>query len=346
MEQSTLPHGRPLTVGQLRALHANLNKDRVATRDRMSYLEGWDVKATLIKVFGYANFSAECLDAKVIREEQIPQRDNPAKMNWSVSAQATYRITIHQTGAVFTESAIANNKQPDWAEAADTALKSAQTDALKRAATYLGTQFGLSLYDSGRLIDIITTTLSPDQAEIMEDINTARTKTPEAEKALARLQARMKVHSPTVTPVDATASEPTVTTVDHAVTRPTVTEPPAPAPVPVATVTAPVAKALENAERVAAELDQAETAPAPAKRARRAPTKAKPAVSADKLAIARQALATAEQNAYGDDSARGRAYGTTPPVRNDDDPYLLNYGPGSTEFMADDEIQAREDAGI
>jgi recombination DNA repair RAD52 pathway protein len=342
MEQSTLA---PLTPRQLEALHARLNPDRVQQRSGMSYLEAWDVKASLIKVFGYGGFSAECVNAQIIREEQVAQTGNSDRTNWAVSAQATVRLTIPQLGVVYTESAIATNKQPDWGEAADTALKSAESDALKRAAIYLGTQFGLSLYKNGSTDNIINTVLAPGQQEIVADINVARAQTPEAEAAKARLQARMKVHSPTVTEVDATVSEPTVTTVDHAVTRPTVTEPPAPAPVPVATVTAPVAKALENAERVAAELDQAETAPAPAKRARRTSAKAKPAaVSADKLAIARQALATAEQNAYGDDSARGRAYGTTPPVRNDDDPYLLNYGPGSPDFVMDDEIQAREDA--
>lgn len=329
MEQSTLT---PLTPRQLEALHARLNPDRVKERSGMSYLEAWDVKASLVKVFGYGGFSAECLNAQIIRAEQVEQTGNSQRTNWAVSAQATVRITIPQLGAVYTESAIATNKQPDWGEAADTALKSAESDALKRAAIYLGTQFGLSLYKNGSTDNIINTVLAPGQQEIVADINVARTQSPEAEAALERLQARMKVHSPTVTQVDATVSEPTVT------------ELPAPAPVPVATVTAPVAKALENAERVAAELDQAETAPAPAKRPRRAPAKAKPTVSADKLSIARQALARAEEHAYGDDSARGRAVGTTPPVRNDDDPYLLNYGPGSPDFIMDDEIQAREDA--
>jgi recombination DNA repair RAD52 pathway protein len=281
MEQSTLI---PLTPRQLEALHARLNPSRVQERSGMSYLEAWDVKASLIKVFGYGGFSAECLDAKIVREDKVAQTGNSEKMNWAVSAQATVRLTIPQLGVVYTESAIATNKQPDWGEAADTALKSAESDALKRAAIYLGTQFGLSLYKNGSTDNIINTVLAPGQQEIVADINVARAQTPEAEAAKARLQARMKVHSPTVTPVDATVS------------KPTVTELPAPAPVPVATVTAPVAKALENAERRATELDQAEAAPAPAKRARRAPTKDRPTVSADKQALARQALAHAEQH--------------------------------------------------
>lgn len=318
MEQSpTLTAQQPLSVAQLRALHNNLNRERVANRQGMSYLEAWDVKATLIRVFGYAGFSAECLEARIIREEQVPQRENASQMNWSVSAQATVRITIHQTGAVFTESAIANNKQPDWAEAADTALKSAESDALKRAAIYLGTQFGLSLYDSGTTADVVKTVLSPDQADSITLINTSRTDSPEGASARERLQSVLKVHQPTVTEVPAVASTPTVT------------EPPTPAPVPVATVTAPgaaVAKALENAERVAQELDAATPTakPAPAKRRKATP---KATSSADKQALARQALANAE-----------RATGTRPV--GDDTPYPVDH---SDEFAMDDVRQIAED---
>lgn len=349
MEQATLPHGQALTPVQLRALHSNLNENRVSKLDKggkkFSYLEGWDVKATLIKVFGYANFSAECLSDEIVREERLPQRDDPNKANWSISVKATYRLTIHQTGAIYTESAIANNKQPDWTEAADQALKSAQTDALKRCATYLGTQFGLSLYDSGRLVDIITTTLSPDQSEIMDDINTARTNSPEAKAALERLQARIKVHDATVTDVPTTPSEPTVTEVPTVIPMATVTSP----------VAAPVAKALENAERRAKELDAAEgltpqqqekrdklqgilnavdeaeieaRMAAPRKTGPRRGRTTKPTVTADKAAVARQALADAE-----------RATGTRPVG---EDPYLA-HGPDSPEFVMDDVHAIAED---
>lgn len=322
MEQATLAQpvaGIPLTVTQLRALHNNLNKERVATREsgrqRLSYLEAWDVKATLIRVFGYAGFSAECIESHVVREEQVPQRDNASQMNWSVSYKATVRLTIHQTGAVYTESAIGNNKQPDYAEAADTALKSAESDALKRAATYLGTQFGLSLYDDGRLTDVVKTVLAPEQAEIISDITVMRANSAESQAAHDRLQARMKVHQ---TEVPAVPVEPTVTQ--------------APAtPVAVATVTAPataVAKALENAGQRAAELDQAQ---ADAHPRRKAPARKKPAktVSADRQAVARQALAQAE-----------RATGTTPVRPGDEDGYYVD------EADVDAVHQAREDAGL
>jgi recombination DNA repair RAD52 pathway protein len=328
MEQVTTAR-QPLTVNQLQALHSRLNKNRVASRrsgnQNLSYLEAWDVKATLIKVFGYGGFSAECLEARIIRDEQIPQA-NSDRLNWVVSAQATVRITIPQLGAVYTESAIGTNAQPQWGEAADTALKTAESDALKRAAIYLGTQFGLSLYDEGSTNNVISTVMAPDQHDIVTDLNSARTGSAESEAATARLQARMKVHQ---------------TTAPVSTTEPTVSQPPAVPTTPVATITAPgaaVAKARENAQRVGAQLDAAQ---AQAEAPKRKPvTRKKAPTQQTKLEQARQVLAAAEA------AAGHRPTGTTPPAR-DDEPYLANYGgPVPDEFTADDDRQAREDAGL
>lgn len=199
----------PLTPEQLGALHADLHPARVAKRQsgnqQLSYMEAYDVKAMLIRVFGYAGFSADCLDARIIREEQVPQARDSNKLNWKITAQATVRITIPQTGATYTETAIAGNAQPDYTEAADTALKSAESDALKRAAIYLGTQFGLSLYDNGATRDIVRRVFAPFQSMATQLIVQARDEAnpaaaQEAAKRLQRLQASLKVHERTDAP--------------------------------------------------------------------------------------------------------------------------------------------------
>lgn len=314
MNQST---HTPLTSLQLEGLHARIKTDRVAKRKQagkeLSYVEAYDVKATLIKIFGYAGFSAECLDAQITREHHAPPEGERATPQWHITAKAVVRLTIHQTGAVYTEYAIAGGKGADYTETADLALKSAESDALKRAAAYLGTQFGLSLYKGGSTANIINAVLAPDQAEITTQLTVQRAETPEEKEAAAKLQAVLKVHAPTVTEVPTTASEPTVTEV------------------PVATVAAPVAKALENAERTRKALDAAEGL-TPQQQAKRdklqgvlntldeiqaedaarssdpevdpprqrqtAPRKGrttKPTVTADKAAVARQALANAHE---------------------------------------------------
>ena len=61
---------------------------------------------------------------------------------------------------MYTESAV-GSAIGSRAEAHDNAVKNAATDALKRAAMNLGTQFGLSLYDKGSTKDVIKTTLRP-----------------------------------------------------------------------------------------------------------------------------------------------------------------------------------------
>jgi Rad52/22 family double-strand break repair protein len=153
----------PLTWHQQLALMSPLNPARVSKRDNMSYLEAWDVKASLIKVWGFGGFSSELIESEILDVREVPQRSNPSRMNQKVTAKAVVRLTIHQTGAVYTEAAIAGSMQPDITEAMDMAIKSAESDALKRAAIFLGTQFGLSLYSNGRTADVVQRVFAPDQ---------------------------------------------------------------------------------------------------------------------------------------------------------------------------------------
>lgn len=155
-------HRTEITYHQQLALMSPLNPARVSKRDNMSYLEAWDVKASLIKVFGFGGFSSELIESEILDVREVAQR-NGSKMNQKVTAKAVVRLTIHQTGAVYTEAAIAGSAQPDITESMDMAIKSAESDALKRAAIFLGTQFGLSLYNAGRTTDIVQRVFAPDQ---------------------------------------------------------------------------------------------------------------------------------------------------------------------------------------
>ena len=181
---------------------APLNGNRVSSRSQggrsLSYLEAWDVKAALIRVFGFAEWSADVVDSKVLRmEKDVPaysgsgQNRTPKKdadgnqeFNWSVTAQATLQLRIHMTGATYTETAIASQTGPDVGEVADFAMKTAESDALKRCAINLGTQFGLSLYNNGGLGDVVRVVLDPDQSEILEGGPAEETKDVDPIKAL------------------------------------------------------------------------------------------------------------------------------------------------------------------
>jgi hypothetical protein len=188
----------PLSDGQLKQLMTDLHTSRVETKQGMSYLAAWDVKATLIRVFGFGGFSSELIESEIVKAVEVPQASNNGKMNWAITAKATVRLTIPQLGAVYTEAAIAGSKQPDFTESADMALKSAESDALKRAAIFLGTQFGLSLYNNGQTKEVISTVLAPGQeyyrgvrstAKAQEDREAPQERPSSAGESVAHLRA-------------------------------------------------------------------------------------------------------------------------------------------------------------
>lgn len=177
----------PLTDQQLAQLMRDLNPDRVATRKQggtnLSYLQAWDVKATLIRIFGFGGFSADATECEIVKiEDNVPKfkgygndkvelpieytTDGRIKFgtaNFRVTAKVKVKLTIPQLGATYSEYAASSQTGPDLGEVTDFAIKTAESDALKRAAIYLGTQFGLSLYDNGSKFDVIKAVLAPGQ---------------------------------------------------------------------------------------------------------------------------------------------------------------------------------------
>lgn len=155
-----------LNDAQYEQLLKPLNPSRVAKRQQagrnLSYLEAWDVKAHLNRIFGFLNWSADVVESSLAFEDQNE------KGQWNVGYKVTLRLTIHPpagdsalgwSSASYTECAVGSASLPQRGEAHDMAVKTAESDALKRAAINLGTQFGLSLYDNGNLKDVVGRTL-------------------------------------------------------------------------------------------------------------------------------------------------------------------------------------------
>lgn len=143
-----------LNAAQHDQLLKPLNASRIAKRSggggkQLSYLEAWDVKAHLIRIFGFGGFSADVLTADLAFEEQTD------KGHWSVGYKVILQLSIHDLHATYTEAAVGSASLPQRGEAHDMAIKTAESDALKRAAINLGTQFGLSLYDDGTMRDVV-----------------------------------------------------------------------------------------------------------------------------------------------------------------------------------------------
>jgi recombination DNA repair RAD52 pathway protein len=125
----------------------------------MSYLEAYDVIAHLSRIFGPMGWDKEVSYALIFET----QREG-AKTGWDVAYTAQCRLTVRDPEGnvlkvsedVATGSAA---NQPIRADAHDLAIKSAVSDALKRAAKDLGNQFGLSLYDGGSTDSVLGSSL-------------------------------------------------------------------------------------------------------------------------------------------------------------------------------------------
>lgn len=153
-----------LNARQYEQLLKPLNDTRVAKRGQagrqLSYLEAWDVKAHLIRIFGFGGWSAEVLSADLAFE------DKNEKLQWNVGYKVILQLTVgdyaNGGSVMYTEAAVGSATLPQRGEAHDMAIKTAESDALKRAAINLGTQFGLSLYNNGSLRDVVVQTLDKE----------------------------------------------------------------------------------------------------------------------------------------------------------------------------------------
>ncbi len=131
---------------QTKALKAKLDHRHVRAREQngtsLSYVEGWHVIAEANRIFGFDSWDRQtlgprCLWSNVQRGTTICCY--AAKVRVTVRAGAT--VTVREgmgTGQ-------GRSEHPE--EAHELALKSAETDATKRALATFGNPFGLALYD-------------------------------------------------------------------------------------------------------------------------------------------------------------------------------------------------------
>lgn len=152
-----------LTAEQVALLLADLHSARVAHMDNgQSHVEAWDIRAMLTRVFGFARWDEESIQpTHLIFEEQT--QTNAGREAWRVAYQAHRRLNIRSADGWdlchFDASATGEWLMPSRGDAHDNAVKTAESQALKRMAINLGTQFGLSLYRDGQIEDVVRLTL-------------------------------------------------------------------------------------------------------------------------------------------------------------------------------------------
>ena len=150
---------------QLQQLAKPLNPIRVKTAPKVhgSFIEAWDVIAHLSRIFGFDGWDKHVVESHLVSEEKL---DNG---KWTVTYGATVRLTVRFDDDSYTgwstkvsedvATGTAAN-QPNLGDAHDLALKTAVSDALKRAAKDLGNQFGLSLYNKGSADSVLGRSLA------------------------------------------------------------------------------------------------------------------------------------------------------------------------------------------
>ncbi len=137
-----------------RSLSAPLDRAKVRQREqgrsKVSYLEGWQVIAEANRIFGFDGWQRETIEVRCVSQaERTIGRDQ--RPGWGVTYTARVRVTVGgptSAAAVIREGCGAGHGiDADLGQAHESALKEAETDAMKRALMTFGNPFGLALYD-------------------------------------------------------------------------------------------------------------------------------------------------------------------------------------------------------
>ena len=159
-----------LNTPQLNQLLQGVNPKRVHNLRGMSHMEAYDIRAHLNRVFGFARWSADVISMELLYERHHQNRSGKDAV--SVGYRAGLTLTVHSPEgdrlATYTEYAAGSASSfpvAKQADAHDMAIKTSESQALKRAAINLGDQFGLSLYNNGSPHPIVLDTLVIEREE-------------------------------------------------------------------------------------------------------------------------------------------------------------------------------------
>ena len=134
------------TERQTKALSAKLNSRHIRKRTRegftLSYIEGWHAIAEANRVFGFDAWDRQTISSKCIWEGSRHRQ-------YACSYVARVRIRVRAGDIIVCRegSGSGHGSGEIPGEAHESALKEAETDAMKRALATFGNPFGLALYD-------------------------------------------------------------------------------------------------------------------------------------------------------------------------------------------------------
>lgn len=140
-------------------LRKPLDPNRVRSRQgrgntKLEYLAGHDVKRRASEIFGFGRWGHRVVEIVELGAVAVTNKDG--KDGWHVAFRCTVEVWVGSPGQsdVFVTQGVGYGDGVEYTPAArvtacELAAKESETDALKRAFTDLGDQFGLILYAKG-----------------------------------------------------------------------------------------------------------------------------------------------------------------------------------------------------
>lgn len=151
-----------LTAEQKAELAKPLAKSAVKKNPKgFDYVEGWHAIAEANRIFGFDCWNRETLDMVQLGD---PEQD--AKGNWRVAYRCRVRVTVYAGERIITRdgTGYGSGIVKDIRDAHESAVKEAETDAMKRALMTFGNPFGLALYDKTKA-NVCDDPAEPDVSE-------------------------------------------------------------------------------------------------------------------------------------------------------------------------------------
>lgn len=129
-------------------------EDRTQGGKKFHYIEAWHAIAEANRIFGFDAWDRETVEMRMVQEAEtiIGKGQKYEKPGFKVSYIAKVRVTVRAGDTLVTKegTGAGHGIDADVGQAHESAVKEAESDAMKRAMMQFGNPFGLALYDKSR----------------------------------------------------------------------------------------------------------------------------------------------------------------------------------------------------
>lgn len=134
----------PEQIGHLTAkLDGTHVKQRSQAGRQFSYVEGWHAIAEANRIFGFDRWHRETIEMRQLGEP----REVDGKWRVAYMAKVKVEVFAGECAVIREGTGYGSGIDKDVGSAHESAIKEAETDAMKRALMTFGNPFGLALYD-------------------------------------------------------------------------------------------------------------------------------------------------------------------------------------------------------